>query len=111
MYEFKTVLALTGPNEFKHIALYWSGEVYYEVKDYEKAIGLYQRLIDEYPNSTYVPNAYYSKGWCFYKQSLFQLALESFTKVVSDHPNAKVAGDSLYKTAECLFDLKKVSHT
>lgn len=50
--EFETVLQFTD-SRLRDGALYWSGEVNFKVKDYDRAISLYQRLIDKYPLSVF----------------------------------------------------------
>ena len=60
--------------------------------DYLGAVQMYERLVDEYPKSDYVDDAYYAIGTIEYLYlNNYPKAVEAFRKVVVDHPAAPLA--------------------
>lgn len=53
-------------SNIRDAVLYWIAEVYVKGNNFIKAAEFYKRVIDEYPDSLYLANAYYSLGWCLY---------------------------------------------
>ena len=103
---FESVLEFND-SKFKDDALYWCGEVNFKVAQYDSAISFYQRLIDKYPLSTYMPYAYYSRGWAYYKKNDMLQALPDFEKIIDKYPNSKILPSAIYKTAESYYDLSE----
>jgi len=57
------------------------GEYYFDMDDFDKAIEMYNRVL-EYKSSTFYDKALYKLGWSYYKINEFDRAVEYFTKVV-----------------------------
>ena len=65
--------------------------------EYESAAEMFQRLIDEYPNGQYMPNAYYWLGELHRKNGDPEAARQSFVLVVNLYPDHNKVPDALYK--------------
>ena len=65
--------------------------------EYESAAEIFQRLIDEYPNGQYTPNAFYWLGELHRKNGDAEAARQSFVMVVDLYPDHNKVPDALYK--------------
>lgn len=93
--------------ELKALALYWRGEAYYRLKDYNNAIKDYEELLvtpgafslKEYDLATY--NLAYSQ----FKLKDYQAAALSFRKFTDNYElkTDKRYGDALVRTGDCYF--------
>jgi TolA-binding protein len=101
LYEFDVVLNAPAGSDAQDEALYWSGEIYLKNGDFRKALGFYQRVIDEFPSSRYLSHAIYSKGWCYYRLGLLNDAVVSFKEVVSKYPLDRSAPEAQFRIGEC----------
>lgn len=77
---------------------------------YLDAIGILNQLVDEFPESELVDDAYYDIGLCYFNMNQFQTAIEIFQKVINEFPEATISvliGDKEYgKTAaKCYYAL------
>lgn len=75
LYEFDLVLDTPEGSVFQDEAAYWSAEIYLKNGDSKKALEFYQKVIDDFPSSKYLPYALYSKGWTYYKLGSLEDAL------------------------------------
>ena len=66
-------------------------------QDYESATEIFQRLIDEFPNGQYTPNAFYWLGELHRKKGDAEAARQSFVIVVELYPDHNKVPDALYK--------------
>ncbi|MCL1052174.1 tol-pal system protein YbgF [Shewanella abyssi] len=66
-------------------------------KKYEAAIPAFAKFIENYPNSSYAPNANYWLGQLLYNKSEFVAATRAFTTVVDKFENSGKRGESLVK--------------
>ena len=66
-------------------------------QQYAAAAEVFQRLIDEYPNGQYTPNAYYWLGELHRKNGDPEAARQSFALVVNFYPDHHKVPDALYK--------------
>ncbi|TAN59410.1 tetratricopeptide repeat protein, partial [bacterium] len=65
-----------------------------------------QKLLLEYPHSTYSASAFYSLGWCLFEQGKFQGAKDKFMAMKQAFPVSPLAKEADLKLAECLYQLK-----
>lgn len=68
-----------------------------KAKKYEEAIPAFANFIQNYPNSTYAPNANYWLGQLLYNKSEFAGATKAFTTVVEKYKDSSKRGESLVK--------------
>ncbi len=93
--------------ELKDATFFWLGETYLKASDYRQAVTFYQRVIEECPDSPYVPQAVYSLGWAFLEQAKYAEAAAAFQRVITEYPQHALAEDSLFRWAEVLINLDK----
>jgi TolA-binding protein len=102
-YEFDIVMSAPNVSGFEDSAVYWTGDIYFKGQDYEKALGAYQKILDEYPASKYSGYALYSKAWAYYKLGFLEDAIVAFGEVVSKYNFEKIGMESLFKVGECEY--------
>ncbi|MFH1728825.1 MAG: tetratricopeptide repeat protein [Pseudomonadota bacterium] len=62
---FRSVVIKNKPGSKRDNALYWMGESYFRIKEYEQAISSYQNLVDNFPQSDKICLASYKQGEAF----------------------------------------------
>ena len=72
-------------------AQYWLAESYYASNEFEKALADFARVIDNYPQSTKVPDALLKKGYCNYSLQRWDDARTALSRVQSDYPTTTAA--------------------
>jgi TolA-binding protein len=107
--KFEDLLKRPASRNLKDAILYWIAEVYFKSNNFPKAAGFYQRIIDEFPNSSYVPLAFYSLGWSSFQENKFQEARDYFKAIEERYPKEPQAKDATFKIIECLYNLKDYS--
>ncbi|MDP8212183.1 MAG: tetratricopeptide repeat protein [Candidatus Zapsychrus exili] len=93
-------------SEFKDVTLFWLGETYLKGSDYTQAEQQYNQLIKVYPDSIYVPQAYYSLGWSYFEQNNFKKAKEILNKLLQTFPMHQLSEDASFKLGEIAYNLK-----
>jgi TolA-binding protein len=73
--------------------LFFIAESLNQQHQYEAARARYQQLINEFPDSPYVPSAHYGTGWTYHEQQDYDAAAPAFSRSQSG------AADSLAKEA------------
>ncbi|GAB5382165.1 MAG: tol-pal system protein YbgF [Aliiglaciecola sp.] len=66
-------------------------------KQYDQAIPEFQAFIQQYPNSSYAPNAHYWLGQLLFNKQEWQSAGEQFQVLVSGYPDSSKRADALFK--------------
>ncbi|RZQ56351.1 tol-pal system protein YbgF [Pseudidiomarina tainanensis] len=66
-------------------------------KRYDAAVPAFESFIQNYPNSTYVPNAHYWLGQLLFAESKYDQAKGHFSTVVTDFPDSNKRGDCILK--------------
>ena len=103
------LLAEPGANNFKDAIYFWIAEVHFKGNNFEKAAVFYDLVIQDFPQSSFVPAAYYSLGWSFSQIGKYSLALKSFQSLLDKFPNEPQSKDAAFKIIECLYNLKEYS--
>jgi len=86
---------------------FWMGEVHFKGNNFQKAAAFYQKLIDNYPQSSYIPAAYYSLGWSLAELGKFNQASQIFKRLIEKFPQEPQSKDAAFKLIECLYNLKE----
>lgn len=89
--------------------LFFLGTTLMDAGEQRKALIAYKRLIDKYPKSKYIPDAYFAFGEYYFfnskgKRDQLEKALEAYTRA-ANFPESQVYGFSLYKQGWCHFNL------
>lgn len=80
------------------------GQNFYELEQYEEAEPKFRELLNDYPDSQFAENAYYSLGNLYYQLKQYESSRESFKRILSDFPNSGFTDDAQYFIAKCFFD-------
>lgn len=68
-----------------------------EDKRYDAAIPAFEQFIEQFPNSTYLPNAHYWLGQLQFAQQAYDKAKQHFQTVVGQYPDSNKRADCLLK--------------
>lgn len=66
-------------------------------REFDEAIGAFERFVDEYPDSSLTANAHYWLGELHSAEGNLGEAEEAFSTVLDDHPGSNKVPDTLYK--------------
>jgi tol-pal system protein YbgF len=72
-------------------ALYWLGESYYVVRDFDQALPYFQRVLNEYAASAKSPDALLKIGFIHHEQGDLDQAWQVLEKVQADYPDTTAA--------------------
>ncbi|MCX5714052.1 MAG: tetratricopeptide repeat protein, partial [Candidatus Omnitrophica bacterium] len=104
--QFEELLKQPAAKDIRDACLYWIAEVHFKANNFSKAAEYYQKVIENFPQSSYAVSAYYSLGWCLFQESKFDEALRYFNIVEERFPKEPLAQDASLKIIECLYNLK-----
>jgi tetratricopeptide (TPR) repeat protein len=93
----------------KDAIYFWMAELHFKGNNFENAVVFYQKLINDFPQSSYVPAAYYSLGWSFSQMGKYAQALQSLKSLLEKFPSEPQSKDAAFKLIECLYNLKEYS--
>ncbi len=96
-------------NNFKDAIYFWMAEVHFKGGNFQRSAALYQKLIGEFPQSSYCPQAYYSLGWSFSQSKQYKQAVQVFKSLLKKFPGEPQSKDAAFKLIECLYNLKEYS--
>ncbi|MCS7241959.1 tetratricopeptide repeat protein [Candidatus Caldatribacterium sp.] len=74
------------------------------LRDYGRAITEYRKLVEMYPESEFLGNAWYEMGDCYYILGSFRNALETYEK--AQEFGGEIARKALYSSAHCLYRME-----
>jgi tol-pal system protein YbgF len=77
--------------------------------NYSAAIKGFGGFITQYPNSSYVPNAWYWMGETHYVNGEYKQAIDNFQQVVAKYPASPKASDAYLKMGYAQYALKDYS--
>jgi tol-pal system protein YbgF len=75
--------------------------------DYATASRGFRGFLQQYPDSTLAPNAYYWLGESYYVTMNYPVAVEAFQRLLKQYPQSDKAPDGLLKLGYCQFELKQ----
>ncbi len=86
------------------VAVYWMAETLLKLERLDQAASIYRKFISNFPNSVYIPQAYYGLGWMAYKAKDYQGALNYFDLLIQKYPGHPIIEDTFLRRGECLLD-------
>jgi tol-pal system protein YbgF len=95
---FSQYLVTFPDSELADNAQYWLAESYYAANSFEEALSAFEVVINKYPQSRKVPDAFLKIGYCNYSLQRWDEARVTLTKVQDDYPEttaARLAGQYL----------------
>lgn len=75
----------------------------FEKKHYDQAVIELEKLILNYPGSSFIDSAQYLLGLAYFNQEEYPLAIGEFNKLLSSYPTSPLADEAAFKVAECDF--------
>lgn len=103
----EALLANPKAASLKDALYFWIAELHFKGNNFENAVTFYQKLINDFPQSSYVPAAYYSLGWSFSQMGKYAQALGSLKSLLEKFPSEPQSKDAAFKLIECLYNLKE----
>ncbi|MEO1054826.1 MAG: tetratricopeptide repeat protein, partial [Bacteroidota bacterium] len=88
-------------------ALFQKGQLDYEKGNYGSAINSFTKLINERPQSPYVPHAYSKRAPSYSNQSNIQKAVDDYTAIIQKFTTHQVASEALVPLQEALTNLNR----
>ncbi|GAB4198941.1 MAG: hypothetical protein OHK0013_08620 [Sandaracinaceae bacterium] len=88
--------------------LYMKAYALTELGDAEGALALYRRIVDEYPESRFVPDAHMAFAETHFTNQDFQRALPEFERVMT-YRDSELYDMALFKSAWCLWRLNRTT--
>ncbi len=88
---------------------HYAAAIYQELRQWDKAIENFQKVVDDYPNFEYVCGAQAGVGWCYEamvkdgkipKEQAYPVIEQVYTKVLTSYPDCYVAHYAAYQLAE-----------
>ncbi|MBF0503756.1 MAG: tetratricopeptide repeat protein [Candidatus Omnitrophica bacterium] len=88
----------------KDEVLFWRAETYLKQNRLREAQNDYNAVIHDFPDSSFVPQAYYSLGWSFFEEKRFTEAKAVFSRLTEQFPSNQFSEDAALKIAECDYN-------
>ena len=88
---FQAYLEQYPQGRFVDNAQYWLGEAYYVTRDFTTALGEFNRVVAEFPDSQKVPDALLKIGYVHYELGQWDQARETLTTVAERVPGTTIA--------------------
>ena len=91
---FQKVLDADPGGQLANNALFWIGETWYAVGEYNTAIGFYQRVVREYPRQNKAPDALFKMAMAYVKTGDLGMARRTFQQCIAQYPYSPPASSS-----------------
>lgn len=98
---------LTGLEGYDARQLLELGNEEFDKTAYDRALKLYDKLVEEFPDSEHVVLAQYNSGLCYEKLEEHEEAAKRFRAVVEQHPDSPSRKDAMFKLAVTLGKLER----
>jgi TolA-binding protein len=95
-------------SSYKDDALYELGNAYINAKENASAIATFDKLIETYTTSLYIPKVLLKQGLIFFNENNTDKSIEKYKLVVSKYPNAKEAQQAVQNARQVYVDIDKV---
>lgn len=73
-------------------------------KDYEKSLGLYQKIINEFPHSDLYDDAIYNKAFLIEELGKAEKAVDVYQQLIDEFPSGRYTPEALMRIAEYHFN-------
>jgi outer membrane protein assembly factor BamD len=110
VYPFSARFKDTIEREFQIAERFFQGEKIklmgpVKLPSLDKAIEIYQHVVDQAPYGEYASHAQLRLGECYIKQSRYEEANRAFQQVVDEYPDSEYLEDAKFKIAFCARQL------
>lgn len=86
---FKDYIAQNASSNMADNAQYWIGECYYTQGKYQDAIGAFEKVLNDYPNSDRIPPALLKKGYALLESGKSNEGKTTLTNLMRDYPTSE----------------------
>lgn len=90
-------------------ALYKAGEIYYSTSKFQKAIEVFNRLIENFASDSLAINSNYYIGACFEGMQNFEGAISAYKTFIKNYPKHELASDVMFRLATAAYNTKNFS--
>jgi TolA-binding protein len=130
---FQSFLKVHPESRYRPDVLFYLSDLYYDMADYEyrrameeydqklsagvitsppkpnysKAIAIYRKFIEKFPNSKYIDTVIYNLGYCLNEEGKHKEAIEVFRKLAEKYPRSPYTPEAYLRIGEYYFDLYK----
>ena len=105
LQQFAAVAKQKNRTDWLSLATMQSGNIYYNQKKYEQAIGYYRSFQKDYPKDPKIPQAMFQEAQALYRLEYFKDAVDVWSKLADAYPDSEFTERSRFQTARTLFDL------
>lgn len=91
--------------------LFKEGKKYFDMEDYEGAIEIWERIIQNYPTAKTFLDVRYYLGNAFEYIGNFPKAIEHYQKFMAENPKHTLYAETSYKLANCYSKLEKYPYS
>jgi tol-pal system protein YbgF len=91
---FQQVFDADPSGELADNALYWIGETWFAVADYQNAIKFFRRVTNDYGDQNKAPDAAYKTGIALARSGDLQLARQAFDECIKRYPYSTSAASA-----------------
>lgn len=92
---FREILKMRG-DEFRQGAHIGMADSYFEEKDFDRAIGIYEKILTVYPRAMRLPGVYYNLGLCYKEKDNPARANSYFRRIKEEYNASFEAGKVSY---------------
>jgi tol-pal system protein YbgF len=85
---FEDFLSRYGAGSYADNAQYWLAEASYVTRDFDVALAAFQKVVNEYPNSSKVPDALLKSSFIHYEKQQWAEAREILQRLVTLYPSS-----------------------
>lgn len=105
LQQFASIATQKKRDDWLALATMQSGNIYYNQKNYEKAIGFYRTFQKDFSKNPKMPQAAYQEGQALYKLEYYSDAVQAWTKMANQYPQSPLSEKAMFQAARTLFDL------
>jgi len=106
---FQVFLQTHPSSEYADNALFWMGESYFKLSDYEQAAVAFDKVVKRFPNGNKVPDALYRQGVSLLEigartkqqKTYTPAACQIFRRIADDYPNSERVPEARRQLEKC----------
>jgi len=98
---------LTGLDAYDALELLELGNAQFAEEAYDRAVAVYGKLLEEFPDSKYAALAAYNQGLGFEKLAEWTQSAEAFERVIARHPDSSSHKDAYFRAAFAYSKLER----
>jgi tol-pal system protein YbgF len=106
---FQVFLQTHPSSEYADNALFWMGESYFKLNDYEQAAVAFDKVVKRFPNGNKVPDALYRQGVSLQEignrtkqqKTYGPAACQIFRRIADEYPNSERVPEARRQLEKC----------